>query len=133
MAVEKTLAIVKPDAMDHLDEIVDILYDNGLNVEKMHIRHLNDEILAEHYAHLLDKEFYPTLRNYMLSSEVAIMILKGDNAVSKLRELMGPTDSKLANKNTIRGMFGTNITYNAIHGSDSIESANSEIKRFFKK
>lgn len=132
MAIEKTLAIVKPDAMDHLDEIVNILSDNGLDVENISLRHLDDDILSEHYAHLLDKEFYPTLRDYMMSGEVAVMILKGDDAVSKLRKLMGPTDSKLAEKDTIRGMFGTDITYNAIHGSDSKESADSEIKRFFK-
>ena len=69
----------------------------------------------------------------MMSEPVALIKLEGDNAVEVLRNLMGPTDSTKAEKNTIRGMFGTDITYNAIHGSDSKENAKIEIERFFKE
>lgn len=130
---ENTLAIIKPDGVEHAVEIIDMIYKSGLKIEKYHIRKLDEEILKEHYSHLLDKPFYPTIENYMLSGNVIIMILKGENAVSKLRNLMGPTDSTKANNSTIRGKFGTDITYNAIHGSDSIENAQVEINRFFKQ
>lgn len=131
MAIERTLAIVKPDGMKHLVEILGIICENDLLVEEISIHKLSEDVVDNHYAHLLDKEFYPKLRDYMLSGEVAVMILSGDNAVEVLRNMMGPTDSNLADKDTIRGRFGTDITYNAIHGSDSIESAEQEIERFF--
>lgn len=133
MQTEQTLAIIKPDGIKNIEKIIDLIYKNDLKIKEYKLEKLNKEILKEHYAHLLDKPFYKQLEEYMTSGYVAIMILEGENAVEKLRNLMGPTDSKKADKNTIRGLYGTDITYNAIHGSDSIESANIEIKRFFKK
>lgn len=127
----KTLAIIKPDGMKNIDKIIEKFYQNGLKIEKYYIRMLDDEILSEHYAHLLDKPFYPNLKNYMTSAPVAIIVLSGIDAVNKLRSLMGHTDSTKALSGTIRGDFGTNITYNAIHGSDSDENAKIEIERFF--
>ena len=109
-----------------------MFYENGLKISSYKIEQLTDEILEEHYSHLLDKPFYPKLRNYMMSAPVAIMVLEGENAVEKLRTLMGPTDATKAEPDTIRGKFGTDITYNAIHGSDSAENAKIEIERFFK-
>ena len=110
-----------------------MIFKAGLKIKKYEVKMLDEEIIDEHYSHLLDKPFYPNLKNYMLSGEVVIMILEGENAVEKLRELMGPTDSTKASKGTIRGEFGTNITYNAIHGSDSKLNAQIEINRFFKQ
>lgn len=133
MQTEQTLAIIKPDGIKNIEKIIDLIYKNDLKIKEYKLEKLNKEILKEHYAHLLDKPFYKQLEEYMTSGYVAIMILEGENAVEKLRKLMGPTDSRKADKNTIRGLYGTDITYNAIHGSDSIESANIEIKRFFKK
>lgn len=133
MQTEQTLAIIKPDGIKNIEKIIDLIYKNDLKIKEYKLEKLNKETLKEHYAHLLDKPFYKQLEEYMTSGYVAIMILEGENAVEKLRNLMGPTDSKKADKNTIRGLYGTDITYNAIHGSDSIESANIEIKRFFKK
>lgn len=130
---EQTLAIIKPDGIKNIEKIIDMLYLNGLKIEKYELKKLDTNILKEHYAHLLDKPFYGELENYMTSGLVAVMILTGENAVEKLRVLMGPTDSTKAEKGTIRGEFGTNITYNAIHGSDSKENAIIEIKRFFKE
>lgn len=133
MQTEQTLAIIKPDGIKNIEKIIDLIYKNDLKIKEYKLEKLNKETLKEHYAHLLDKPFYKQLEEYMTSGYVAIMILEGENAVEKLRKLMGPTDSRKADKNTIRGLYGTDITYNAIHGSDSIESANIEIKRFFKK
>lgn len=132
LANTKTLTIIKPDGMKHIDEIINIFYENGLKISSYKIEQLTDEILEKHYSHLLDKPFYPKLRNYMMSAPVAIMVLEGENAVEKLRALMGPTDATKAEPDTIRGKFGTDITYNAIHGSDSDENAKIEIERFFK-
>lgn len=110
-----------------------MIFKAGLTIERYDVRILDEEILREHYSHLLEKPFYPKLENYMLSGNVMIMVLTGENAIEKLRNLMGPTDSSKASKDTIRGKFGTDITYNAIHGSDSKESAEIEINRFFKQ
>lgn len=126
-----TLAIIKPDGMSHLDKIIEMLYKDGLKIKDYKIETLSEELIEKHYSHLLDKPFYPKLKEYMMSAPVAIMILEGYDAVNKLRELMGPTDATKADSNTIRGKFGTNITYNAIHGSDSNENAKIEIDRFF--
>ena len=131
--MEQTLAIIKPDGIKNILEIINILYRNGLKIEDYKVTRLSEDLLNEHYSHIIDRPFYPTLRDYMMSSEVAILILSGENAVEKLRNLMGPTDSTKANKDTIRGMFGTNVTYNAIHGSDSLINAEIEINRFFGK
>ena len=125
--LEQTLAIIKPDGVKNATKIIEMFYKNGLTIKAY------QEILKKHYSHLLEKPFYPKLESFMLSSEVIIMILEGENAVEKLRNLMGPTNSELAPKGTIRGEFGTDVTENAIHGSDSIENANIEIERFFDK
>ena len=131
--LEKTLAIIKPDGIKNITQIIGMIYKSGLKIGKYEIRQLDEEVLSEHYSHLLDKPFYPMLQEYMMSSEVVLMILEGKNAVEKLRNLMGPTDSTKAPKGTIRGEFGTDITYNAIHGSDSKENAKIEIDRFFRQ
>jgi len=131
--IQETLAIIKPDGVKNAIKIIEMIYKAGLTVKKYEVRMLDEEILKEHYSHLTDKPFYPKLESYMLSGEVILMILEGKNAVEKLRELMGPTDSTKAPKGTIRGEFGTDITYNAIHGSDSELNAINEIKRFFNQ
>lgn len=130
---EQTLAIIKPDGIKNIVQILEMIYKAGLKVEKYEVKLLDENIVDEHYSHLLDKPFYPTLKNYMMSGEVVLMVLSGDNAVEKFRNLMGPTDSTKADKNTIRGRFGIDKTYNAIHGSDSKESAETEINRFFNQ
>ena len=130
--ISETLAIIKPDGMSNIDKIIEMFYNNGLKIKKYKIEFLNEELVAEHYSHLLDKPFYPDLKKFMMSAPVAIMILEGEDAVLKLRNLMGPTDSTKASKTTIRGMFGTDKMYNAIHGSDSDQNAYIEINRFFK-
>ncbi len=131
MEKEQTLAIIKPDGIEHTEEIIDILYKNGLTIVDYDLRLLDEEIVADHYSHLIDKPFFPEIVEYMTSAPVALMILEGENAVSTLRKVMGPTDSTQAAPDTIRGKFGTDKSTNAIHGSDSVENAQIEIKRFF--
>lgn len=131
MEKEQTLAIIKPDGIEHTEEIIDILYKNGLTIVDYDLRLLDEEIVADHYSHLVDKPFFPEIIEYMTSAPVALMILEGENAVATLRKLMGPTDSTQAAPDTIRGKFGTDKSTNAIHGSDSVENAQIEIKRFF--
>lgn len=131
MKLEQTLTIIKPDGIKNIEKIIDIFYENDLKIIKYKLVKLDKEILKKHYAHILDKPYYKEIEEHMTSNYVVIMILEGFNAIKKLRDLMGVTDSRKANKNTIRGLFGTDTTKNAIHGSDSIESANIEIERFF--
>ena len=131
MEKEQTLAIIKPDGIEHTEEIIDILYKNGLTIVDYDLRLLDEEIVADHYSHLVDKPFFPEIIEYMTSAPVALMILEGENAVATLRKIMGPTDSTQAAPDTIRGKFGTDKSTNAIHGSDSVENAQIEIKRFF--
>ena len=131
--IEQTLAIIKPDGVKNATKIIEMIYQAGLTIEKYEIRQLDVETIREHYSHLLSAPFYGTLEEFMTSDFVILMVLSGENAVQKYRTLMGPTDSEKAPKGTIRGEFGTNKTYNAVHGSDSIENAEIEINRFFKQ
>ncbi len=128
---EKTLVIIKPDGLKNCSNIISILYNNDLKVTKFEVKELDKDVLRQHYSHLLDRPFYGALEEYMLSAPVAIMVVEGDNAVLKLRELAGKTDSRLAKEGTIRNLYGTDEMRNAIHTSDSNESAKEEINRFF--
>ena len=132
---EYTYIMIKPDGVRKglTSEIVKRIQDKGFKIELFDVRKLNADILAEHYSHLVDKPFYPTLRDFMLSDYVVPMLVSGENAVLGMRELMGPTNSADAEAGTIRGDFGNKsfVTENVIHGSDSLENALIEIKRFF--
>ena len=132
---EYTYIMIKPDGVRKglTSEIVKRIQDKGFKIELFDVRKLNADILAEHYSHLVDKPFYPTLRDFMLSDYVVPMIVSGENAILGMRELMGPTKSFEAPAGTIRGDFGNKeiVNQNVIHGSDSQENALIEIKRFF--
>jgi nucleoside-diphosphate kinase len=92
---------------------------------------LSDEILREHYAHLTDLPFFPEIQGFMQSSPVVAIALRGDNAIARIREMVGPTDSTAAEKGTIRGDFGQDKMRNVVHASDSVENGQAELKRFF--
>ena len=132
---EYTYIMVKPDGVKRglTEEIAKRIQNKGYEIRLFDVRKLNKDILAEHYAHLIDKPFYPELEEYMLSDYVVPMIVYGENAVQGMRDLMGPTKSIEAPKGTIRGDFGNkeNVTENVVHGSDSRENALIEIERFF--
>ena len=133
--IEKTYAMLNPDGVKKqlLKEVITRFENANLTVSNIKPMNLTQEIVKEHYSHLLDKPFYPILEEFMLSGEVIAMIVEGEDAVNKVRTLMGATNSKDALPGTIRGDFGdkTCCTYNIIHGSDSVENANIEIKRFY--
>ncbi len=135
MAVERTLIIVKPDGVKKgfVGEVLKRFEQAGLKIAGLKMRKLNKKILEEHYAHHKDKPFFKALCKFMKSSPVVFAVLEGENAVAKVRELCGPTDSKQAPKGTLRGDLGEDVQMNVIHASDSLETANIEIPRFFKK
>ena len=132
---EYTYLMIKPDGFKKglTSEIAKRILKNGLEIKLFDVRKLDGDVIDKHYAHLLDKPFYPDIKAFMLSDYVVPMIVYGKNAVSAMRDLMGPTRSADALPGTIRGDFGNkeNITENIIHGSDSRENALIEIERFF--
>jgi nucleoside-diphosphate kinase len=132
--MERTFVMLKPDAIKKrvVGEVISRIEGAHLDIIGIKIVQLTEEICREHYAHHVDKPFFPGLVKFMCSSPVICMVLEGRNAVEAVRELAGPTDSKKAPKGTIRGDFGTDVQANVIHASDSEETAVIEIKRFFK-
>ena len=132
---EYTYIMIKPDGVkkELTKEIVKRIQNKGLEIKLFDVRKLTEEIIDEHYAHLIDKPFYPSIKNYMLSDYVVPMIVYGENAVETMRDLMGPTKSCEAPAGTIRGDYGNKekIEENIINGSDSKENALIEIERFF--
>ena len=132
--VEQTLSIIKPDAVERnlIDEIKSIFKDNNLQIKNDKKIHLTKEEAAEFYKVHQSKPFYNDLCNYLSSGPIVVMILEGQDAVVKNRKIMGATDPKKADDNTIRKLYGISIDKNSVHGSDSIENANKEINFFFK-
>ena len=132
--LEHTLSIIKPDAVErNLSEKIKLIFSQNnltiLNTKKLHIS--KDEA-AEFYKVHQSKPFYDQLCNYLSSGPIEVLILEGNNAVLKNRELMGATDPKKAKEGTIRKIYGISIDKNSVHGSDSVENAKLEIKFFFK-
>lgn len=131
---EKTLVLIKPDGMQKniSGTVLARFQKAGLRIVACKMIQLNEAILREHYDFLTEKPFFPEILSFMQEYPVLALILKGDNAIALTRELLGPTDSTIAPKGTIRGDFGENKSRNIAHASDSIESAAKEIARFFK-
>jgi nucleoside-diphosphate kinase len=131
--VETTLVILKPDciAQKHSGEVISRFEGAGLEIVGCKMLLLSEEVLAEHYAHVADRPFYPELRSFMQQSPVIALAVNGEGAVKRVRDLMGPTDSRKAAKGTIRGDLGKDAMMNVVHGSDSPENAAIEVKRFF--
>jgi nucleoside-diphosphate kinase len=132
--MQRTLVILKPDCMQKrlAGEILRRFEQAGFSVVGCKMARLTSAVLAEHYAHVASKPFYPEIEAFMQSSPVIIAALQGDNVVARVRDLLGPTDSRKAPKGTIRGDFGTDMMRNMVHASDSNENAQAELKRFFK-
>ena len=132
--LEQTLSIIKPDAVErNLSEKIKLIFSQNnltiLNTKKLHIS--KDEA-AEFYKIHQSKPFYDQLCSYLSSGPIEVLILEGNNAVLKNRELMGATDPKKAKAGTIRKIYGISIDKNSVHGSDSVENAKLEINFFFK-
>jgi len=130
---EQTLSIIKPDAVERnlSDEIKNIFTKNNLNILESKKIHITKDEAAEFYKVHQSKPFYNDLCSYLSSGPIEVMILEGENAISRNRELMGATDPKSAAENTIRKLYGISIDKNSVHGSDSVENAKIEIKFFF--
>lgn len=134
MPIEKTYIMLKPDCIKRglIGEVISRIERKGYKILDVKMMSLNEAILREHYSHLIDKPFFPETVAYMTSGPVIGMIVEGQNAVIGTRTLMGATEFGEAAAGTIRGDFATSTGHNIIHGSDSVENAEIEIKRFFK-
>ena len=131
--VEQTLSIIKPDAVERnlTDEIKQIFIKNNLTIKESKKIHITKDEAAEFYKVHQSKPFYNDLCVYLSSGPIFVMILEGNNAVSTNRKLMGATNPKDAEENTIRKLFGISIDKNSVHGSDSVDNAKKEIEFFF--
>jgi nucleoside-diphosphate kinase len=131
--IETTFVLLKPDCLAdrHCGDVLSRFEASGLEIVGCKMMVLADDVLAEHYSHVSARPFYPELKAFMQSSPVIGLALSGENAVAHVRDLMGPTDSRKAPKGTIRGDFGKDTMVNVVHGSDSLENAALELKRFF--
>ena len=132
--IEQTLSIIKPDAVERnlTDEIKNFFINNKLKIKDSKKIHVTKDEAAEFYKVHQTKPFYNDLCSYLSSGPIVVMILEGDNAVLLNRKLMGATDPKNAEENTIRKKYGISIDKNSVHGSDSIDNAKKEIKFFLK-
>ena len=132
--VEKTLSIIKPDAVERnlTISIKEYFLKNNLNIVKEKKIQITKEEAAEFYKVHQTKPFYDRLCNYLSSGPIMVMVLEGNNAIKENRRIMGTTDPKNAEDGTIRKKYGISIDKNSVHGSDSLENAKKEIEFFFK-
>ncbi len=132
--MERTLIIFKPDCMEkrHVGNVLDRFERAGFCIAGCKMVQLTAKVLREHYAHVAGLPFYPEIEKFMSSRPVIVMALEGHSVVRKVRDLLGPTDSRKAPKGTIRGDFGTEMMRNVVHASDTIENAKIELARFFE-
>ena len=132
--IEQTLSIIKPDAVERnlADEIKNFFIKNNLNIKDSKKIHITKDEAAEFYKVHQSKPFYNDLCAYLSSGPIVVMILEGENAILANRKLMGATNPKDAEENTIRKIYGISIDKNSIHGSDSLDNAKKEIEFFFK-
>ena len=133
--IEQTLSIVKPDAVErNLENRIKFFFkEKNLKILKSKKVHITKEEAAEFYKVHQTKPFYQNLCNYLSSGPILVMVLEGEGAVSKNRQLMGATDPLKAENGTLRKMYGLSIDKNSVHGSDSVENAKTEIGFFFDK
>jgi nucleoside-diphosphate kinase len=132
--IEQTLSIIKPDALERNleDKIKSYFEKNNLRILKVKKVKISKEEASEFYKIHQTKPFYEKLCNYLSSGSIVVMILEGENAILKNRQLIGSTDPIKAEEGTLRKMYGLSIDKNSVHGSDSIENAKIEINFFFK-
>jgi len=133
--MERTLVILKPSAIQRelAGEVIMRFERKGLRLAGIKMMQLNDEILSEHYAHLKEKSFFQQLKDGMMTSPIIVCCWEGLDAVNVVRSMTGSTNCRNAQPGTIRGDFGMSMQENIIHTSDSVENAEIELKRFFKK
>lgn len=133
--MEQTLVILKPSAIERglIGEIISRIQKKGLIITGMKMMQLDEAILREHYAHLVDRPFFPSIVASMTASPVICMVLKGVDAVAVFRQMTGVTNGRKAVPGTLRGDFCMSGQANIVHASDSVENAKIEIARFFRQ
>ena len=133
MGIEKTYVMLKPDCVKRgpMGEVISRIERKGYKIVDAKMMNLDEAILKEHYSHMADKPFFPEIVEFMTSGPVLGMIVEGENAVQGMRIIMGATKFEEAAAGTIRGDYAHSTRENLIHGSDSVENAEIEIKRFF--
>jgi len=131
--MERSLVLIKPDAMERglAGTIISRLESHGLKLVAIRMLHLDKELAERHYAIHKEKPFFKGLVDYITSAPIIASVFTGENAIAAIREIMGPTDPAKAEPGTIRGDFGVDIEHNSIHGSDSLGTAEQEIRLFF--
>lgn len=134
MPEQTTLILLKPDCVSKnlSGEVLKRFEAAGFKIRGMKMIQLDDAVLKEHYAHIADRPFFPDVTQFMKSVPVIALALSGESVIEKVRALLGPTDSRKADKGTLRGDFGVDSMVNVAHASDSPESAEAELKRFFR-
>ena len=132
--MEQTLVILKPSAVERclIGEVITRIQQRGLIITGMKMMQLDEKILREHYAHLVDKPFFPSIVESMTASPVIVMVLKGVDVVEVFRAMTGVTNGRKAAPGTLRGDFCMSGQANIVHASDSVDNAQIEIARFFK-
>lgn len=132
--MERSLVLIKPDAMERglAGTIIIRLESHGLKLVAIRMLHLDKELAERHYAVHKEKPFFRGLVDYITSAPIIASVFTGENAIAAIREIMGPTDPAKAEPGTIRGDFGVDIEHNSIHGSDSLGTAELEIRLFFR-
>ena len=132
--MQTTLILLKPDCITghKAGEVLKRFEDQGFQIRGCKMFRADASLLQEHYAHIASKPFFPEVEAFMSASPVIALALSGENAVERIRELLGPTDSTKAAKGTIRGDFGQTVMKNIAHASDTRQNAEIELKRFFK-
>lgn len=134
-SMETTLILLKPDCIAgrKAGEVLKRFEEAGFQIRGCRMFRADAALLREHYAHIASKPFYPEVETFMQSTPVIALALAGDDAVARVRDIIGPTDSKKAGKGTVRGDFGVDVMVNIVHASDSPENAAIELKRFFRE
>ena len=132
--MEQTFIILKPSAIQRslVGDVIERFQRKGLFISGIKMMQLDETILKEHYAHLVDRPFFPSLVQSMTATPVIVMVLKGKDVVNVVRAMVGATNSRVAAPGTIRGDFGMSGQQNIVHASDAPENAIIEINRFFK-
>ncbi len=132
--IQKTLVLIKPDAIQRelVGRVVVRFEEKGLKLCAMKMTHLDEVTLTEHYGHLKEKPFFPSLLQFMMQTPIVAMVLEGLDAVDTVRAIVGSTNPRVADAGTIRADLSMNVPSNMVHASDSVEAAVAEINRFFK-
>ena len=130
---ERSLIIIKPDAIQRnlVGQIISRFENKGLKIIGMKMMHLSDVVVEDHYSHIKDKPFFPRIKRFMTSAPVIVMVVAGLKAIDSIRIIVGPTKGFEAQAGTLRGDYSLSMQSNVVHASDTVENAQTEIKRFF--